>query len=175
MDHFVCIKNDGYPASLRVGKMYDAEIVDEKGLIRVIDESGEDYLYPRDFFIILEDALASIYKPTPKLKLFRRKIQFGWQRWRMGWDDSETWNLDTTLAKFIAPRLKRFKELNNGIPHDFTEETWDEALDKMIFALDKCAKKDEDEESGLYWDKETYAQIDEGLELFGKHFRDLWW
>ena len=49
----VCIKNDGYPASLEKRKIYvvlrDAE-AGEHGLVRVIDESGEDYLYPKRLF-----------------------------------------------------------------------------------------------------------------------------
>jgi hypothetical protein len=49
----VCIKNDGYPASLEKRKIYvalrDAE-ADEHGLVRIIDESGEDYLYPKGLF-----------------------------------------------------------------------------------------------------------------------------
>lgn len=44
----VCLNNDGYPASLEVGKLYRF-IPDEdaaaEGLIRVIDESGEDYAF----------------------------------------------------------------------------------------------------------------------------------
>lgn len=28
----------------------------------------------------------------------------------------ETWNLDYTIAKFVLPRLKLFKKLNNGYP-----------------------------------------------------------
>lgn len=49
----VCLENEGYPASLEKHKIYialpdgDAE---RHGLTRVIDESGEDYLYPRAFF-----------------------------------------------------------------------------------------------------------------------------
>ena len=47
--HFVvCLNNDGYPASLEVGKLYrfipDAE-AEAEGLIRVVDESGEDYAF----------------------------------------------------------------------------------------------------------------------------------
>jgi hypothetical protein len=49
----VCLKNDGYPASLEVRKLYRV-LPDPKAashqMIRVIDESGEDYLYPADFF-----------------------------------------------------------------------------------------------------------------------------
>jgi hypothetical protein len=49
----VCINNEGYPASLEKRKIYVAlrDVAAEKqGLLRVIDESGEGYLYPRAFF-----------------------------------------------------------------------------------------------------------------------------
>ncbi len=53
----ICIRNDDYPASLEVRKIYqvlpDAKGA-EHGLIRVIDESGEDYLYPEDYFVVVE-------------------------------------------------------------------------------------------------------------------------
>ena len=49
----VCLRNDGYVASLEVRKPYpfirDAE-ADANRLIRVVDESGEDYLYPARLF-----------------------------------------------------------------------------------------------------------------------------
>ena len=49
----ICIQNDDYPASLERRKIYQA-VPDAKAerhhLIRVIDESGEDYLYPKEFF-----------------------------------------------------------------------------------------------------------------------------
>ena len=53
LKYFVCTHNDGYAVSLEERKIYvglpdpDAE---ELGMIRVIDESGEDYLYPRNLF-----------------------------------------------------------------------------------------------------------------------------
>ncbi|HUS08984.1 MAG TPA: hypothetical protein VMZ30_00870 [Pyrinomonadaceae bacterium] len=49
----VCIDNEGYKASLELGKIYrvrpdkDAQA---HGLLRVIDESGEDYAYSSDRF-----------------------------------------------------------------------------------------------------------------------------
>jgi hypothetical protein len=49
----VCIENDGYPASLEKRKIYVAlrdEVAGKHGLLRVIDESGDDYLYPKNFF-----------------------------------------------------------------------------------------------------------------------------
>jgi hypothetical protein len=49
----VCVNNDGYPASLEKRKIYLALRdfpAEKQGLLRVIDESGEDYLYPKTFF-----------------------------------------------------------------------------------------------------------------------------
>ena len=53
--HFViCIKNEDYAASLETRKIYetipDAAAAKHKQ-IRVIDESGEDYLYPERYFV----------------------------------------------------------------------------------------------------------------------------
>ena len=49
----VCLRNRGYVASLEVRKLYpfveDAE-AEANNLIRVVDESGEDYLYPANLF-----------------------------------------------------------------------------------------------------------------------------
>ena len=53
----VCVKNEDYPASLEVRKIYEV-IPDEKAarhrMIRIVDESGEDYLYPEDFFVPID-------------------------------------------------------------------------------------------------------------------------
>ncbi|HLA90714.1 MAG TPA: hypothetical protein VJL28_09800 [Gemmatimonadaceae bacterium] len=52
-DLVLCLKNKGYEVSLERRKIYRA-IPDRAAalddLVRVIDESGEDYLYPADFF-----------------------------------------------------------------------------------------------------------------------------
>ncbi len=50
----VCVRNEEYPASLELRKIYEAlpdNAAAERGLIRVVDESGEDYLYPEDYFL----------------------------------------------------------------------------------------------------------------------------
>lgn len=48
----VCVNNAGYPASLELGKSYEVLPDESAGPneIRVVDESGEDYLYPADYF-----------------------------------------------------------------------------------------------------------------------------
>jgi hypothetical protein len=49
----VCVKNEGYVTSLEKRKIYvllrDAE-AEKHGLLRIVDESGDDYLYPKAFF-----------------------------------------------------------------------------------------------------------------------------
>ena len=53
----ICLDNSGYEVSLERRKIYVA-IPDTKarklGQIRVVDESGEDYLYPEEMFVEAE-------------------------------------------------------------------------------------------------------------------------
>ena len=52
----VCIKNDGYEASLEIRKIYVAtpdQAADGQGFVRIVDEAGEDYLYPREYFQVI--------------------------------------------------------------------------------------------------------------------------
>jgi hypothetical protein len=53
----VCIDNDGYPAALEKRKIYVAlpdSNAEQHGLLRIIDESGEDYLYPKALFRLID-------------------------------------------------------------------------------------------------------------------------
>lgn len=65
--YVVCVRNDEYPASLELRKIYRVmrDVSATKlGMLRVIDESGEDYLYPEDHFIAI--------KLTPAVERFIR-------------------------------------------------------------------------------------------------------
>jgi len=49
----VCINNDGFPTSLEIRKIYVLlrdTASEKRGLVRIIDESGSDYLYPKALF-----------------------------------------------------------------------------------------------------------------------------
>jgi len=65
-EYVVCLRNDGYAVSLEVRKLYalvpDPE-ADRHGLVRIVDESGEDYLYPADWF-------AHVDLPQPVIAAF---------------------------------------------------------------------------------------------------------
>ena len=56
--HFaVCVKNDDYRASLELRKLYvvlEDVFASKHEMIRVVDESGEDYLYPSSYFVRVE-------------------------------------------------------------------------------------------------------------------------
>lgn len=95
----------------------------------------------------------------------------------------ECWNLDTTLAALILPRLIHFRDSHCGAPGRVFEydergnilneeaghQKWEEILDKMIWAfylyisVDSCC-----------WTGEQKQQIDEGLKLFAEYFQSLW-
>jgi hypothetical protein len=67
--YVVCIENAEYPASLELHKVYRVlpdEGAARDGDLRIVDESGEDYLYPAEWF-------AAVYLPRRvKTSLLRR-------------------------------------------------------------------------------------------------------
>ena len=105
-------------------------------------------------------------------------------------DNHDTWDLFTTLGEVILPALKKFKEKNIGgvnvanedLPEQLHSETswhvrWDYILDKMIWAFENVL--DDEWEFDLYNEdrnlyEEKHKEIQKGLELFGKYYRDLW-
>ena len=89
------------------------------------------------------------------------------QRLERGFDSSELWNLDGTIAKFISPRLKVFAECSDSCPEGMTKEEWKSILDKMVKGFELIASdriKTEEEEELEY----------ETLDLFCKYFFTLW-
>lgn len=88
--------------------------------------------------------------------------------------NDELWNLDCTIAKFVLPRLKRFKKHTIAHPATLTEKQWDNILDKMIFSFEHIA-------SDNLWalesvgNKKIEKKVQEGLQLFATWFTALWW
>lgn len=55
--YVICINNEGYEVSLERRKIYEVvsdASAQEHSQIRVIDESGEDYVYPSNFFVSID-------------------------------------------------------------------------------------------------------------------------
>ena len=150
----------------------------------------------------------------PKNPAKERKVDIRIDKW-------DTWSMDNTLSLIIEPMLKQLKATKNGYPCVGTdvpnscencncETSWNQILDKMIFAFESLNNDYEDQyhsgECDFIWtpvnvkgeevsdgeyrrmdngpnhthkfDVEGYRahseKIQEGLELFGKHFRSLW-
>lgn len=119
------------------------------------------------------------------LIMIKRKLKHFWQRRTRGFDNSELWNLDLTIARFIAPRLRAFiDEFNNPIvpvsvgqtgalkQYDSSKsEEWKAKLEKMHKAFQLIV----DSECAFYnLSTEQQIAIEDGLDLFRKHFHDLW-
>jgi len=92
--------------------------------------------------------------------------------------DHETYSLDSTIARFILPRLKRYRvEISCGLTWGCFSEFEDgkkrttDAVDGMIAAFQIIASDD-------YWhdkyDSEKGKTLDAGMDLFHKYFYNLW-
>jgi len=94
-----------------------------------------------------------------------------------GFSDTETWGLNSVIAEFILPRLKRFKEVNNGYPYGTSIEQWNAIIDKMIFAFDWELNCNDVKFDSLSQDEieNNWVRYDEGINCFAKYFRQLWW
>ena len=92
------------------------------------------------------------------------------QRLKRGFDDSETWNLDATISKFIYPRLKAFiddvKRLE-AHPSSIPFDTWVDILERMSKGFELMSQDNEKS------DNETKV-IEEALDLFRQYFHCLW-
>ena len=53
----VCVRNEDHQESLELRKIYEVladASADKHNMVRVIDEEGEDYLYPKDWFLPIQ-------------------------------------------------------------------------------------------------------------------------
>lgn len=101
----------------------------------------------------------------------KRHKRFEKQRATRGFDDTELWGLDISIAKFILPRLKAFRKSHHGHPGCLTAETWNEILDKMIVSFQMVL---DDKSDWLKEDSEEFRVYDEGMKLFFEYYRGLW-
>ena len=69
---FICIDNEGYEASLELRKIYEATSdlkSANQGLLRIVDESGKDYLYPESMFV------EALLNPPPPGRRLRQAVR----------------------------------------------------------------------------------------------------
>ena len=78
----------------------------------------------------------------------------------------ELMDLDCAIAKFILPRLIKLKGKIDIHPSDLNFEQYLKILDKMIWSFNYVIKDIEGKEDDRY---------QEGMDLFAKYFRSLWY
>jgi hypothetical protein len=129
------------------------------------DSSKSSTILERSNFSIAEE----VYERDPQaLEKYRQ------QREVQGFDDTETWHLDRTLALFLIPRLERFIQVNNGFPTNETEESYDEKLNFILNSF-KEYYYNENEEVSLEIEKERLSNAKKAAVLLGELWFDLWW
>lgn len=105
--------------------------------------------------------------------LLQRMVYFWWQRKTRGWDDSETWNLNITISRFIIPRLRRLLELNDCFvcEPEMTAGEWKVILEDMLYFHEMVVAIHEGMDPMLL-DAERY---NEGRTNFFAYYNSLWW
>lgn len=93
------------------------------------------------------------------------------QRFENGFDDTETWHMDRTIALFIIPRLKKFIEVNNGIPNGETIETYNQKLNFIISAFENYYATNKYYESV---DDNERKQLTDDVKLAVEYLSKLW-
>lgn len=105
------------------------------------------------------------YNDSATLEMYKQ------QRFENGFDDTETWHIDRTLALFIIPRLKRFIEVNNGIPTGETVESYNQKLNFIISAFENYYSTNKYYEST---DIEERKQLTDDVRKAVDHLSHLW-
>jgi hypothetical protein len=102
-----------------------------------------------------------------------RKARWFVQRRKRGFDDTELWSLDLTIAAFVEPRLRAFIDTfqARSVPSDMESEDWLEKLEKMHRAFYLIVKEDG---KMMPPDSPESKEIEEGLDLFREYFFHLW-
>ena len=108
------------------------------------------------------------WNPTDK-----RQEMWKQQREQYGFDERETWSLDSTFIYWLYERLLMFKKYNklettNEFEINGEKLTFDQCINKMI---ENCEKYIKDNTLSA----ESVKLADETLEIFKKCFHSLWW
>lgn len=91
-----------------------------------------------------------------------REKKFLKQRLERGFDDSETWSLDCTIASFLIPRLERLMEIS-----DSDKEIRDSILKSMKLIVRNHGDRD--------WTEKEEKIVFKGIRNLSKYFLKLWW
>lgn len=126
---------------------------------------GYAFDYPSDGynkeFLNSKKGKKEVKKQKKRNKKYQKELK------EKGLDKTECWNLDRTIACFVVPRLKLFKELGNSYPPELDNMSeWHLLIDKMIYSFEQ--KMSDDYKT---FDKDKY---DDGMQTFARYYHHLW-
>jgi hypothetical protein len=99
-----------------------------------------------------------------------RERDYKKQRINRGFDNSETWSLYETFARFMIPRLERFREIQaecSSNPSRLSKEEWAKILAHIQKALEITLLDS--------WTEKDQKNYTKGIRLFAEYFMHLWW
>ena len=99
-----------------------------------------------------------------------RQALWAEQRVARGFDDTELWNLEDTIARYVLPRLRALRAKPLTPPRDLTLAQWHNLLDKMIVAFDLLQPADGGSWSRGRLNNAQRSQLQEGLDHFRTYF-----
>ena len=104
-------------------------------------------------------------------------LKWAWQRVYRGWDDRVPWGIDFYLCSIMPAAINILIKHREGTPPGFTADEWVKTLikirDGFIAGYDIMVVNYDYEIDGER--KKLFDKAYEGLELFSKHFFNLWW
>ena len=111
----------------------------------------------------------------------RDSLYQGYHKLRYGYNTaSDLWGLTDTLTNFILPRIIAFRDMNRfGYPNGVkSEKEWNKNIDQMVLAFQTLKEESEREIFSYSLSKKELKkekkQIEVGLQLFAKYYRNLW-
>lgn len=164
-----CIVNSGLKMSAFIGDSeyvtdlkYDKVRTYESAKFYYCGDKSDSNVEPRDPYGIKNVCFSVISKNDEKWD------EFMGQRIERGFDESELWNLDGTIAKFIYPRLKAFAEGElNCHPDNMSIEEWASVLSRMERGFELISSDEEKSDAEICVENEA-------IRLFAEYFFYLW-
>lgn len=125
------------------------------------------------------------YRILLRIEDLPRETKFLYQRITKGYSDNDVWNLSFfTLNKVYKPLkdfVRNYEERGMSLPMDFQTDpgAWTLVLKKIEYSFDDMWRAEFDDDYDMYKMseeglKEHNDKVQEGFELYGKYFRDLW-
>lgn len=117
--------------------------------------------------------------------LYRCKVIYPLQVLFRGYSNREQWDFGYAAIEWMLPRIKAYRaSKRHGVPSKkdkkqtwFTEEEWNEVLDKIIWSMENI-----DTDPGFFIDAKYQKKVavahqkklDEGFQLLGKYLTSMW-